>query len=509
VKKERVFVLGARVGEVPEAPPVEIPDHIKVSVGTKVAGKRRKMFRRLPYGYVPNLFPFCRDSNDAKTQRDALSRRLCRQLPPIDDSVLAEFTAYVARWCAQNLQPIPSGGLMSFENWLETTTYPAHRKEELRTLYQQSHGALPTRKVSARVYAFIKSESYLIGRVFKAARWICSRCDEAKCALGPCFKTIERAVYQHPAFVKHVPVPDRPALVSGLKEAGAKYVVSDYTSFEASFDPRLQRACEVQMYQYMLRNYPALSTYVATTIAGVNRIKTRAGVRVELQGRRMSGDMCTSLGNGFTNLMLMGFFCEKKGSTFRGYVEGDDGIFAVFGPLPTAADFATLGFDIKLAEITDPSLGGFCGVISCGSDLLRDPVKFFQTFGWTTSAVEGGDRVMMGLLRAKALSALYETPSCPIVSAVAARALALTAGAEPRWEWDGYRSPLPKGLIPRASGITAESRELFANLYGISPVDQVRLESEIESSDDLTCLDAVLIRDPNHSLVGNWFVCSG
>lgn len=71
MKKDRVFVLGARVGEVPEAPPVEIPDHIKVSVGRKVAGKRRKMFRRLPYGYVPNLFPFCRDSNDAKTQRDA------------------------------------------------------------------------------------------------------------------------------------------------------------------------------------------------------------------------------------------------------------------------------------------------------------------------------------------------------------------------------------------------------------------------------------------------------
>lgn len=501
-----MFVYGARTGEVPEPPSVDADPKAQITIPkVSTPRPRRKMFRQLPFGAVPGIFPSCRDSNDITTQTDALSRRLCRQLPPVDTDVLERFDAYVDKWIHQNLTPIPAGGLMDFDHWLDSTSYPGTRKEELRRVYEESQGALPDRIKASKVAAFIKSESYPIGEAFKPARWICSRKDVSKVVLGPVFKTIEEAVYKDHHFVKHTPVSDRPKLVEALRAAGARYIVTDYTAYEASFDSRFMCACECKMYRYMLQNYPDLARFTADTISGDNRISTRLGVRVKLEGRRMSGDMCTSLGNGFSNLMLMGFVCEELGSTWDGLVEGDDGIFAIYGELPTAAMFAKLGFEIKLAEIRDPSLGGFCGIVAAAGQVMRDPLRFLQTFGWTLSSVDGGTKVMMGLLRAKALSALYETPACPIVSAVAARALEITLGFEPRWSLDGYHVPPPPTFIPRVGVIDPGARLLFSELYGVTVDAQIKAEEAIKTTFDLKVLEDIIPHSRNHDLVRQWF----
>lgn len=470
------------------------------------------MFRRLPFGAARGIEPFGRDTADPNTQVDALSKRLCRRLPDIDPVLLQEFREFVGRWCEDHLTPIASGSLLSFEEWLETTTYSGTRKAQLREVYEHSHGHLPSAKAASRVNAFIKTESYPIGPTFKAARWICSRCDEAKVAMGPAFKTIEREVYADHHFVKHVPVADRPALISSLARDGLRYFISDYTAFEASFHHELMAACELQMYSYMLQNYPELARFIVSTIGGKNKIRTRIGTKVTLRGRRMSGDMCTSLGNGFTNLMLFSFFCDRRGANFDGFVEGDDGIFAVSGEPPSSSDFSRLGFEIKLAEISSPSLGGFCGIYSAGDSLIRDPVRFLQTFGWTTTCVDGGPKVMMQLLRAKALSALYEAPACPIVTAVAHRALQLTAGFDPRFELDGYHQPVPD-FVPSPAPIGATTRELFEQLFSVDAATQVAIEERVANSNDLSWLAELMPYDsvkkagvhPNHELVASWF----
>lgn len=507
-----VYVHGARTGEVPETVATADPE-IKILPARRVGKVRRKMFRRLPFGAADGIYPFGRDTNDSATQFDALQKRLCRKLPDIDPAVLSDFRKFVGEWCAENLSPIQAGGVLSFEEWLESTTYSGKRKDELRSVYSELAGQLPDKETSSRVNAFIKTESYPVGPTFKAARWICSRCDAAKVSMGPAFKTIEREVYSNHHFVKHVPVKDRPALISSLTSAGLRYIITDYTAFEASFHPDLMHACELQMYAYMLQNYPDLANYVVRTIGGVNKIRTRLGTRVTILGRRMSGDMCTSLGNGFTNLMLMKFFCARIGSSFDGFVEGDDGVFAINGPLPTKEMFATLGFDIKLAEISSPSLGGFCGVFSAGSSLVRDPVRFLQDFGWTSTCVDGGEHTMMALLRAKALSALYEAPACPIVSAIAARALELTTGVEPRFQLDGYHVAPPK-VVPLPQPIDADTRDLFQVLFGVDAPAQIEIERLVASATDLSFVAKYLGYDPrtgsgvhpNHELVRSWFV---
>ena len=80
-----------------------------------------------------------------------------------------------------------------------------------------------------------------------------------------------------------------------------------------------------------------------------------------IEARRMSGEMNTSLGNGFSNLMFMAFVCEKLGLNCNGVVEGDDGLFAFNGNTPSASDFTKYGFNIKLDVHSEISTASFCG----------------------------------------------------------------------------------------------------------------------------------------------------
>jgi len=192
----------------------------------------------------------------------------------------------------------------------------------------------------------------------------------------------------------------------------------------------------------------------------------------------MSGDMNTSLGNGFTNLMLTLFIASEKSIDIDGFVEGDDGIW-VCSQLPTPRDYLDLGFTIKIEVHDDPREASFCGLIyGASGQIIRNPVRFLQTFGWTGSFIEAGEKTMYELLRAKALSACYETPSCPIVGAVAREALRVTEGYQPRYV-DTYHKPPPANYRIPSFEPTPETRELFAKTYGVSTSVQLLAEAEV------------------------------
>lgn len=506
MKPAPVLAFGVRTGEVPEAPALPIDPKPQVRVSHKPQRARRAMFEKLDYGAVPNLGPICRDTNHVPTQVDALRRRLCRQLPPIDPGLLAEFKEFVRVWLNSNLSPLRPSQVLTFDEWLESAPYSQARKAELRKVWLEQSGGLPPMRKARRVNAFIKTEAYDLSAAgdFKPARWICSRSDNAKVVLGPWMKSIERVVYEDPHFIKHVPVCERWKRVSSLRGGGRRYIITDYTAFEASFASPFMSACECQLYSYMLQNVQGAGQYVERVLTGVNNIRTRAGVSVDLVGRRMSGDMNTSLGNGFSNLMLMLFFCQKLGSDVQGFVEGDDGVFAISGELPTPAMFTRLGFDIKLQVVDDPTYGGFCGVVAADGGSIRDPVRFLSGFAWT-SIVGAGQDTKLQLLRAKALSALYENPSCPLITAIATRALDLTEGVEPRFIWDGYHVPPPVDR-PAPCPITPSTRDLYFRLYGLTPSAQIECERRIAAGEALSFLGPLLRHHFNHSLYWNWYI---
>lgn len=447
---------------------------------------RREMFRELPFGSVPGLAPIHVDSNDVDTLVAGIVHRMGREVP--NANFIQSLKHFVGRWLRENLTPL--GSEPSFDDWIAGTTYTQARKDELTRIWQSLAGGPPNRKQRRRINSFIKTECY---PKFKHARWINSRSDHFKAYSGPWFHAIEKQLFKLDWFIKYTPVPERAARIAALKKAGKKYFGTDFESFEAHFTPEVMAALELQLYSYMLQNYPDIADVICSTIAGANHGRTRRGVCFQLKGRRMSGDMCTSLGNGFSNLMLWLFLADKYKFTIEGFVEGDDGIFAVSdnapGPSQLADDFRDLGFSIKIESGEDPTEMSFCGIVAADGQNIRDPADVMQSFGWTHSCLHAGNKVMLQLLRAKALSMAYELPHCPVLRAVADRALELTTGVEPRFVLDGFHQPPPNRPLPEFAP-TMGTRLSFQRKFGISVDAQLTIESKLRS-----CVDCSFLTD--------------
>jgi hypothetical protein len=433
------------------------------------------MFRRLNHVAIPGYAPLCMDSNDPETVSHAFECRVLRDVPEPPPGALKGFSEFVAKFLEEH---VPAADPYTFEEWLALTSYNEDRKKQLRASYDYCHGQPPTKHQARHVDSFVKSESY---PCWKPARIINSRCDAFKVFSGPRFKAVEDVVYALPEFIKHTPVPDRPMLIRQLKQAGRRYYQTDFTAFESHFTPEVMEACELQLYRHVLRNDKHVD-FMCSVISGKNCMRTRTGTFVSVQGRRMSGDMCTSLGNGFTNLMLAKYIVSLKHGTLTGFVEGDDGLFSTDVTL-TPSDYANLGFSIKIEEVDDPCEASFCGMVfSESGQIIRDPRRFFEGFGWTTSFINAGGRIMDELLRAKALSTCYETPQCPVVGALARYALKKTSHVHPRFVADGYHV-LPDIVNVPAFSPSLDTRLLFEREYGVSLLAQIAMEKAIGRGD--------------------------
>lgn len=483
--ERKVYAYGARVNEVPLARPAdgaveEGLAHITLPTTRK---DRRKMFRRLAHCAVPGYAPLCMDSNDPDTVECGFRQRLLRHVPEPKEGMLAKFRDFVRDFLVKN---VPVVGEIDFEDWLASTSYNEERKNWLRKVNSDLLGSRPTRRQCQHISSFVKSEFYI---TWKHCRMINSRSDAFKCWSGPRFKAIENAVYQLPQFIKHTPVPERPAKIAALRASGRRYFQTDFTAYESHFTPELLQVCECELYRHCLANDNE-ADFLCSVIAGKNKMHTRTGLYAKIKGRRMSGDMCTSLGNGFTNLMLALFVVYLKGGHIDGFVEGDDGLFCSDVEI-TAQDYEDLGFTIKIEEVEDPCEASFCGMIfSDSGEIIRDPRRFMMGFGWTQSFIGAGPRIMDELLRAKALSTVYETPQCPIVGAIARYALSKTKGAVPRFIDDGYHVPRDVQHIPKYCPST-DTRLLFEREFGISIATQIEAE-ECASRGDFQRLSALV-----------------
>jgi len=350
-------------------------------------------------------------------------------------------------------------------------------------------------RVCSLVDSFIKLEHY---EEYKEARWINSRHDRFKAFSGRYIKSIENVVYSKiHAFIKHVPVPERPSLIRGMIRSGYHYYENDYSSWEALQQVEIQLCSEVQLFHYMLANFEDARRAICNTTVGRNQLNAR-WVKAMVMGRRMSGDMWTSLANGFNNLMVFLFICHEKGMHGFGYVEGDDGLFACEQSLDKS-DFAPFRFVVKLKELTSPCVGHFCGnTFSEDNIVMKDPRRVFASFGWTSSFIHGGNQIMDELLRSKALSLFYEMGQCPVLGQLALTAVDLTEGVIVRHHDENYGHDEPPESGEKAFSPSLASRELFENMYGISIQTQLMAEEAIRDH-DMSRLSRLIPPGADHS----------
>jgi len=448
------------------------------------------------------------DLADGASAYAGAMKRFCGKPPTAKPTELYKFRRFVRCWIMENLIALPHDSDVSVDTWLEHTNYPQWRKDELRSVWEAVEDIWDP--VKAREYfsckSFVKDEVY---PSYKHCRAINSRSDAFKCAVGPIFKLIEEQVFNHPAFIKHVPMEERPEYIfQRLHSEGALYIATDYTAFESQFVQELMSACEFELYRFMVRCLPSGAEFmrlVEEVIGGLNVCKFRDFV-VKLHGTRMSGEMCTSLGNGFSNLMFMLYTCQKVGcSSVIGVVEGDDGLFTMVGTPPTKEDFADLGLIIKADTHTRLETASFCGMVFDLEDrrIVTDPRKVLATFGWTSRQYQGArPHKLRQLLRCKALSLACQYPGCPIVSALARYSMRVTEGTTgiveqylrtrslSSWERDRILQVIANSKAsPARIPIGMNSRYLVQELYDIDVQTQFEIENYLDSLQELQPLD--------------------
>lgn len=447
----------------------------------------------LPWGRVRGIPPICMDNNDPDTTKAGLLQRLVRVPPMPNKQHLADFSRFVQDWVTTN---IPHITIMPFEEWLEGTNYNTSRRESLRNTYSETRG-VPSRKQCCTVKTHVKREDY---PTYKHARTINSRSDAFKCFAGPIFKSIEKVVYDSPYFVKHMTPEQRAQRISTMNTTNMHVYASDYTAFESHFTKQIQESCEMHLYAHCLANYPHHFQRLHHTLTGRNKLRTRNGLRATVSARRMSGEMNTSLGNGFTNLMVAMYLTQRNGGKcFDAVIEGDDALIVTDTTL-TKDMYENLGFTVKLDEVKDVRTASFCGLIfSESGETIKDPVRFLQHFGWTDTYLRAQPNKHFALLHAKALSALHELPQCPIVGAVCRYAMKISS-QYPALFTDTYLKRLyDREWVSTPLSPSQNTRLLFERMFKVPVQQQLDLEEQIAHG-DLTGLSSL----QNHPHLGDY-----
>jgi len=445
------------------------------------------------------------------TRRDGIIKRMGQPLP-------SDFPSYFLKLITQEvlifikergIKSIPRDSAMSPEEWLLRTNYPQWRKDELTQKLSEIRSFRDRdwkqRLVHFMIKGFMKDEHYVD---WKQVREIWARDDGAKLYFGPFFKHMEDEIYQQPEFIKHVPVRDRANYIYDfLYKDGSVYVATDFSSFESHFTKAMMQACEFVLYKHMLKHYPEVYDTMVEVLQGLNHCKDKF-FGINVQARRMSGEMNTSLGNGFSNLIFMRTISRLYGfGEARGVVEGDDGLFRYeAGRAPTSEHFTRNGFNIKLDIHTKISFASFCGLLfdeDC-RDIISDPRKILASFGWTSQKYANASvSTIKKLLRCKALSMAHAYPACPIVSELARYGLRATRSynvgqfIKSRRDLNMYdRDRLEQAeiyfrknrdeLSVPCKEIGMGSRLLVEELYGISVAKQLEIEQMLREKDDLT-----------------------
>jgi len=438
---------------------------------------------------------------------------------------MENFQRFVRKFVRKNFTPLSPDTDLTFDTWIAAANYPDWRKDELKRIYSEISPEYWLKEYKWRkIKAFVKEESY---PTYKAPRGIYSRSDPFKIKVGPLIRAIEQIVFKYRAFVKKIPVDKRAAYIRDLINviAGDTYV-TDFESLEASVTADLMRVCEFELYDWMVSNNTEakeIMEYFKEVVSGTNMVEFKY-TTFEIDAKRMSGEMNTSLGNGFLNLMAILYVCKKKKIKTEPGVEGDDGVFK--SPvLMVKEDFLPLGLKCTMVKHDDYTTSSFCGLIfdPANDTNISDPIKIILKTPWLgRSYIDCSDLISKQLLKARALSMLWTYPGAPIIQSYAKYLLRQTYFYTANFrdfdrrvfadndsnmiELVNLKDMKEKFNIDRVSfnlqlhktpyrDILMSTRYLMAKVFGISPDEQIYLEKFFDSKDDLLpYFDGVLYR---------------
>lgn len=461
------------------------------------------------------------DQSDPITTLIGQNRRVAFVPPTPDKRELEQIGKFTLMVCNKLLIPLSPSTDTSRQHWKDNTKYPLWRKLELDKIDEIRGHILEKRDTFVK--GFSKDETY---PEYKNTRGINARSDNFKNHLGPYIKLIEKEVFKLKYFIKYVPVPDRGKVIyDRLYDPLRKYETTDHTSFEGHFTKEIKEHIEFVLYFYMTQHlfgYRDFKSLCDDVLVGRNSVFYK-WFMFRIEATRMTGEMDTSLGNGWSNLMLLMYCAFHSGidiwEQFDCFVEGDDGISAI--PKDKFFKFDVLkklGFTVKLEETENINTASFCGNVFAPGVFhnLTNPIETMLSFGWTTGRYSKSKRSrLMSLLRSKALSLIYEYKGCPILQELGKYGLRMTEGYRARAEcMNEYQREqlalqmeyLKKRGLPLNTEISMESRLLVEQLWGITLEMQYIYEDYLRKLDQLVPLSLDLFSNLLHPECVDYFV---
>lgn len=345
------------------------------------------------------------------------SRVLVRPIP-LDLERVARLKTFCGEFFRRHFTPLDPSSDVSLEAFLASqTNKPQWWKQGLRNAHiAERVSRREMTKVFGTYKSFIKNEFY---DTMKKARTITGPSDAAKALVGPWFHLISSEFFSKEFTSKGIP-PEDLARVIPERIGEGEFWETDHDSFEGHFTPAIQDAVEVQFYKYMTAQVPGHDQFwdwLDKVLLGEHRIVMNSS-ELTVTSKRMSGDMCTSLGNTLTNLCLIKFVEQEKGAEYRVVCEGDDGALSVIrGEPPVESDFITLGFKIKMVHHDSFAVGGYCKCFPLPSGgQATNPLTTLVKFPWLGKQyLRANDALRRRLLRLKAMSILASY-RCPVIT---------------------------------------------------------------------------------------------
>jgi hypothetical protein len=459
------------------------------------------------------------DVNFAPDQVAGAVKRVAACMPEINKIKLRKLKRFTLRWCKRHLSPyiFKADEHFDFLEWLESTNYPLYRKIELTKVHDKSLIKAPI----AKILAFIKDENYT---EWKHMRGIYSRHDDYKVRVGPFFKKLGDIIFKLKWFIKKIPVNLRPKAMLDRFGDNPNLFCTDFSQYEATFVKKLM-SVELILYRFMLQSNPhslEIINLIVKGMMGHNFIQFYLW-SMRINCKRMSGEMSTSVSNGFMNLIITHFLLTEAGNKeFDSYFEGDDSINSFDVRAPTSEEYEELGAKIKIEKPDNLCEASFCGQVfdRCDLDNVVNPLEALVSFGWTgRQYLFASKQTKLRLLKAKSLSLLYEYSGCPILRSLALYGLRMTNSvsiAEMKitmnkirmdsYQRDAYVSMLDNYNEEYVFNNTVKqnTRFLVQKLYCISIQSQLEVEQYLDS---LTTLQSLELPSLYGLMPKCWFDC--
>jgi len=457
--------------------------------------------------------PWVTNSHSSNNLYLGFRKRISSSRPRIHILKLHALENFVLNFLEENIKPIEKledDFELLFNIWLnENQSYSPARKLQLRKLFAKMLASGNIWKLTEKDYAcksFIKREMYEIA---KFLRLINSRTDRFKILVGPFIHHIEKILYNKfykngsitsRFFVKGTNPRDMPQMIQKLKKY-PYFLETDYSSFEGSFDPTYVDVVECALWRHIFKNNPhVLDTvmrcyYSVNTNNGAITYKPRTEkllshyYTARVVGARMSGEMWTSLANGFSNLMNMLFIAHINGIKLDGFIEGDDGIFGMDSLNVAPIDFQDLGFDIKMKIHTNLEDTDFCGnIFSLITNHALLPPEQIVRLAWTHSSIyfHAKKPKLIELLRMKVMSTYVLGKYTPILGPLCSKIISFIGfgpmlhEVSTRW-WDALLDKYIEQEKFEPVTICPDDRILYQHRFGIDITTQLALERIIET----------------------------